>query len=287
MNIDITYRGPLASCNYTCDYCPFAKRHDDSAARDADKAALEKFVDWVDSRQGLDTIRLLITPWGEALIRKWYRSAITRLSHMPHVRKVVIQTNLSSPLNWLVDAAVDTVALWTTYHPTETGIEKFVEKTQLLDQIGIAHSVGIVGKGENRAAALELRRQLNPSTYLWVNAYNDDPRYYNADDVAFYKGIDPLFELNNQCYKSFDKVCRSGATAIAVDGSGNVKPCHFIHQTLGNLYEGELHDMLAPEFRCSNDTCDCYIGYIHLDELALNTIYGERILERIPHGPLG
>ena len=24
----ILYRGPLASCNYDCPYCPFAKRRD-------------------------------------------------------------------------------------------------------------------------------------------------------------------------------------------------------------------------------------------------------------------
>jgi DNA-binding CsgD family transcriptional regulator len=28
MKLDILYRGPLASCNYGCEYCPFAKRKD-------------------------------------------------------------------------------------------------------------------------------------------------------------------------------------------------------------------------------------------------------------------
>ncbi|MEN8446791.1 MAG: radical SAM protein, partial [Cyanobacteria bacterium J06555_13] len=26
MNLSILYRGPLLSCNYGCEYCPFAKR---------------------------------------------------------------------------------------------------------------------------------------------------------------------------------------------------------------------------------------------------------------------
>ena len=31
MNFSILYRGPLASCNYDCPYCPFAKRRDSRA----------------------------------------------------------------------------------------------------------------------------------------------------------------------------------------------------------------------------------------------------------------
>ena len=37
MNLSILYRGPLASCNYDCPYCPFAKRRDDPAALRADR----------------------------------------------------------------------------------------------------------------------------------------------------------------------------------------------------------------------------------------------------------
>jgi hypothetical protein len=40
MKLSILYRGPLSSCNYGCDYCPFAKRVETSAEREADRRAL-------------------------------------------------------------------------------------------------------------------------------------------------------------------------------------------------------------------------------------------------------
>ncbi len=39
--------------------------------------------------------------------------------------------------------------------------------------------------------------------------------------------------------------CRAGATAISVDGDGNVRPCHFVRRDLGNLYDGSFARMRA------------------------------------------
>ena len=46
MDLTILYRGPLASCNYDCPYCPFAKRRDSREQLRADRAALERFAGW-------------------------------------------------------------------------------------------------------------------------------------------------------------------------------------------------------------------------------------------------
>jgi MoaA/NifB/PqqE/SkfB family radical SAM enzyme len=253
VRIDITYRGPLASCDYACDYCPFAKQHDDAKARQADELALNRFVDWVEARKGEFEFRVLITPWGEALVRKWYRQAIVRLSHLPHVAKVVIQTNLSTPVDWLESAQKERVALWTTYHPSEISIDRFVAKTQALEAIGIEYSVGIVGKNENKIVATRLREALSPETYLWVNAYKDDPLHYSAQDIAHFTAIDPYFGLNNQYHKSFQKECKSGVTSISIDGNGNVKPCHFVNQQLGNIYDESLQAILQARYLCPNE----------------------------------
>ena len=74
-HLDILYRGPLASCNYACPYCPFAKRRDsrETLRRDADQLA--RFVDWAGG-QTRRTLGILFTPWGEALIRPAYRAAM-------------------------------------------------------------------------------------------------------------------------------------------------------------------------------------------------------------------
>lgn len=60
----------------------------------ADRAALERFTDWAGRRSG-DRLTLLFTPWGEGLVRSWYRRALVELSHQQHVDRVAIQTNLS------------------------------------------------------------------------------------------------------------------------------------------------------------------------------------------------
>ena len=93
MDLSILYRGPLSSCNYGCEYCPFAKHSETAAEHKQDERALDRFVAWVSSRAS-DNISILFTPWGEALIRKRYQQALVRLTNMPHVRKAVIQTNL-------------------------------------------------------------------------------------------------------------------------------------------------------------------------------------------------
>src|SRR5262245_43327614 len=103
LDLAILYRGDLESCNYACAYCPFAKRRDTRAALAADARALDRFVDWIARRHDL-RFGILFTPWGEALIRRFYRDAFVRLSRMPHVARVVAQTNLSYPLGWLADA---------------------------------------------------------------------------------------------------------------------------------------------------------------------------------------
>ena len=78
MKLSILYRGPLSSCNYGCEYCPFAKHHETAAELARDRRALERFIDWVAARAHGDRIAILFTPWGEALVRRWYRDALVR-----------------------------------------------------------------------------------------------------------------------------------------------------------------------------------------------------------------
>src|SRR5262249_46300496 len=99
MNLSILYRGPLSSCNYACWYCPFAKDHETAEELAKDRRALERFVDWVASHPE-HKIGILFTPWGEALIRRWYQRALVRLTNLAHVRRAAIQTNLSCSLDW-------------------------------------------------------------------------------------------------------------------------------------------------------------------------------------------
>src|SRR4026209_1741708 len=115
MDLSILYRGPLSSCNYGCDYCPFAKHSETAAEHKDDERALDRFVGWGGDRKD-DSISVLFTPWGEALIRRRYQRALVQLSNMTNVRKVAIQTNLSCNLDWVDDCDKERLALWATFH---------------------------------------------------------------------------------------------------------------------------------------------------------------------------
>lgn len=277
MHLTILYRGPLAGCDYDCPYCPFAKRRDTPEQLRADRAALERFTEWV-SRQD-HRVSVLFTPWGEGLVRSWYRRALTDLSHLPHVDRVAIQTNLSHRVSWTSGADLSRLALWATYHPGQVPYERFLGKCRDLAARGVRFSVGIVGQPEHLDAARRLRADLPAGTYLWVNAA--EGRAYSDAEAASWTGIDPLFPVSRHPHPSRGLPCRTGETVVSVDGDGTVRRCHFVPAVLGNLYDGSFRDALAPR-PCPLDMCDCHIGYVHLEPLGLYGTFAGGILERIP-----
>lgn len=277
-DLTVLYRGPLSSCNYDCQYCPFAKHHETAAELKKDRLALERFVGWC-SQNLVGSLSVFFTPWGEGLTRHWYREAIMRLSHQESISKVAIQTNLSCKLDWLEQCNLERVGLWCTFHPSQTSLDKFVGQCQSLDQIGANYSVGIVGMRDHWDLAQQLRTALDPEIYMWVNAYKDVANYYDAPAVDQWTSIDPLFPINNERHPSLGKSCRTGKSVISVDGDGNVQRCHFIKTRLGNIYDDSLESMLF-ERPCSNATCGCHIGFVHMHELKLYELFGDGVLER-------
>lgn len=280
MNLTILYRGPLASCNYDCPYCPFAKRVDPPELLRADRADLERFTGWVEDTPGV-RLSVLFTPWGEGLTRSWYRDAIVRLSHLPHVDRVAIQTNLAGRVDWASAADPASFALWATYHPGQVDRDRFLARCASLDALNVRYSVGVVGLPEHLAEAHELRARLPESVYLWVNAA--EGHTYDAAAEAAWTEIDPLFGFSVRPHESAGHGCRAGESVVSVAGDGTVKRCHFIAAPLGNLYDGSYLDGLRPR-PCTNAICDCHIGYVHLKRLPLYDVFAGGILERIPSG---
>ncbi len=279
MNYKVLYRGPLSSCNYSCDYCPFAKTKNtrDELLDDANK--LGRFVDWIGDRS--ENFELLFTPWGEAMIRRHYQDAFKVLSHFKNVKKVCAQTNLSGNLEWVNEVEVESTALWCTYHPSQTSEEKFLKQCGILLKRGISFSVGTVGLKDDFASILSLRKALSKDVYLWVNAYKRKSNYYSQSDIDFLTQIDPLFKTNTIRHKSLGESCRAGMSSFSVDGDGRVQRCHFIKDKIGNIYEDAFFENLTNRL-CTNATCGCHIGYVHLDRLQQYEIYGDGVMERIP-----
>ena len=280
MHLNILYRGSLVSCNYGCEYCPFAKRQQTAAELASDKQDLERFVNWV-AQHPQHEFSILFTPWGEALIHRCYQQALVKLTQMPHVNKAAIQTNLSCNLDWVEECNKDKLALWATFHPEWVERESYVAKCLELDRRGAHFSAGVVGFPQFKHEIAALRQELPEHVYLWINAVKAELPNLSLEDREFFKSIDPLYELNTQHYPSFGRSCRAGKSAISVNGEGTMRRCHFIKAPIGNIYDANWEDYLVDR-TCTNQTCHCHIGYVHLEYLELDKVFGSGILERIP-----
>ncbi len=280
-DLTLLYRGPLASCDYDCPYCPFAKRRDSTAALRADRAALERFTRWA-AEQREDRLSVLFTPWGEGLVRSWYRRALVELSHLPRLRRVAIQTNLSCRTGWLADADADSVALWCTYHPGQTPYDRFLDRTRELTALGVRFSVGVVGLPEHLDDARRLRADLPGHVYLWINAA--EGHAYTDAEAEVWTALDPLFPYSRHPHTSRGLPCRTGESVVSVDGDGTGRRCHFVRAELGNLYDGTYRAALRPR-ACPLAVCDCHIGYVHLESLPLYDVFAGGVLERVPAQP--
>lgn len=278
--LTLLYRGTLSSCNYSCAYCPFGKRRESRATLARDAAEVARFVEWGSAQT--DPLRLLFTPWGEALVRRHYREAMLALAQMPHVHQVAVQTNLSAPLDWLARAPAGKLALWCTYHPGQTSLERFVERCRRLKAMGVPHSVGVVAMREHLAAIEALRAALPPTSHVWLNAYDRrGPGYYSADELHRFDELDPWFRHGLEGTASRGRPCRTGEDVFSVDGDGEVRRCHFVPTRLGNLYVDPIAAMSAVR-PCTRMKCECFIGYAHRKDLPLNAAFGDGLLARIP-----
>lgn len=280
------YRGPLESCNYGCVYCPFAKRVDSREDLARDKEALTRFVRFIQDFDAERRVGILITPWGEGLIRRWYQDALVSLASVAHVERASIQTNLSCDLGWAERVPHPSrVALWATFHPEWTDREKFIAKVRRLKSLGIGVSCGVVGFNKFATDIERLREALPSDVYLWINAAKKAERY-TEETIRRFERIDPLFRTNTVEHPSLGRMCRAGQSVVSVEGeSGDVRRCHFVDQVIGNLYDGTFGEALR-ERACPNKTCGCHIGYVHLDDLDLYRTYGANVLERIPSEPV-
>lgn len=281
MELTILYRGPLVSCNYACAYCPFAKRRESAEERARDEAALDRFRSWLEARPATDELRVLFTPWGEAMVRRAYRETIARLTHVRSVRVVGVQTNLSGPLDFLSRARPEKVRLWCTYHPEQVDRARFVERVRNARTLGAPLSVGIVGFRRFFDEVRALRAELPDDVYLWINVPKSSDERLSEAELDSLAAIDPHVRINAVRHPSLDAWCDAGLTSVSVDGDGTVRRCHFVTPPLGNLYTDDIASLLEPR-RCPNVDCHCHIGYVHLPHLGMDDTFEAESLFRIP-----
>ncbi|WP_338845626.1 STM4011 family radical SAM protein [Massilia sp. W12] len=286
--LSLLYRGTLASCNYACSYCPFAKKRDSRAVLARDASEVARFVAWCGAQQR--RLRIFFTPWGEALVRRHYRQALQNLCAMPHVLQAGAQSNLAAPLAWLErmpPAQRARLALWCTFHPEQVSAERFLARSARLQDLGVAHAVGMVALRENIEQIEAMRAALPQHIYLWLNAYDRrGPAYYSAAMLARLQAIDPWFDYSHKPRPALGAACRAGSESLMLDGAGNLQRCHFIETGLGNLYQDDLQALLQ-ESPCTRRRCDCYIGYAQRRDLPFVEDFGPGALMRQGPGSAG
>ncbi len=276
--LSILWRGPLDSCNYGCGYCPFAKHPSRPDVLARDRQDFTRFIAWVREHPERP-VRILCTPWGEALVHSWYREGLAELSHLSHVRQAAIQTNGSASWNWLSNAVAHRIGLWITWHPTEISAERFVAQLGPVLAAGVPCSVGCVGVPAHVSLIEDLRARLPAAVGMWINALKPLPAY-TADQIARLTRIDPHLHLTMKAHASRGQTCRTGRSVISIDGTGTIRRCHFVDEVLGNIYTDDLSTVLMDR-PCPRRQCDCFIGFSHLDALGLHDLYGDGLLARI------
>ena len=278
----ILYRGPLASCNYGCTYCPFAKRIDSDAQLDTDRAALTRFVRRVEEIAESRRLRVLFTPWGEALTRRWYRDAIVRLSH--RIDRVAVQTNLAAGSRWLADARSGHVGFWAAWHPSDTTLAGFVRRVDGVLAQGATISVGTVISAETAERALELHAAISDRAAVWLNPQAPLRRRFTGEQVERLTAIDPHFPHGLVRHRSRGRLCDAGQRSFTVDGRGRMRRCHFVDEVIGDFYANDWAQSLQTR-PCPRPGCDCFVGFSQLRDLPIAEAMGDGLLERNPRLP--
>ncbi len=277
----IYYRGFLKSCNYSCTYCPFAKRPVNQKELEKDKEGLSRFISWIGKQENM--LSIMFVPYGEALIHEHYTKAFAQLSKMLNVTAISCQTNLSLYPEKFIEqlgkenADLSKVNLWATFHDEMVGKERFAEKVHHLSR-HIDMCVGVVGTPQMIGMLSEFRELLPKPVYLWVNAMEGLNRKYTAEELQIIKSIDPKFELELANPKADITKCCAGRESLFVTAEGNVHACNRSKINLGNIYATEELDNPV----CKTRSCDCFLAYVHRTDMKqLNLLDSGRFI-RIP-----
>ncbi len=277
---NVYYRGSLKTCNYSCSYCSFARKETIPETKE-DKKELTHFYDWI--KKSNSTMRLMFLPYGEALIHLYYQEAIIRFSQLDNIKGISCQTNLSfnthSFIQRLKASHVDVsiIKLWASFHPEMVVIEEFVDKVHFLKEEGLELAVGVVGSKNNKNIIAELRQQLDPQLYLFINAIQRSRQRLDEEDIAFFSSIDPLFRFDYKNVKADFEICKGGKTTFFVNSKGDIYACPRSSHKGGNIYI----DNEFKTFICNKKVCDCYITYSNMPS-SLSEMMGEGSFFRIP-----
>ena len=107
---------------------------------------------------------------------------------------------------------------------------------------------------------------------LYNSATNSLSHWLSTKETSYDTSIKELTDKKT----SLEEYFRVNADSI-VQRNGN----DFIKTQIGNIYAKDF-DLALVKRPCTNDSCGCHIGYVHMETLPLYETFGEGVLERIP-----
>ena len=291
------YRGSLKSCNYSCSYCPFAKRTGTKKSIQKDQQAFFRFIAQMIQQQNGGA--LLVVPYGEALIHPYYWEGLAALSKSPAMDAVGAQSNFSFSAKKMLavyrthGGVLEKLRLWGTFHPEMVTAERFARQCRFLTEQGVSYCAGAVGVPEHLEQIRALRETLLDSVYLWINKMDGLKRRYTDGEIAAFTEIDPYFRQELKHYRADYAAC---GDSRFVEADGTIRRCNISRQKIGNFYEesgrnereGRL-DCEGLESRpdpgyCSRKECSCYLAYCSRED-AVNPFFRPYPAFRIPVYP--
>lgn len=294
---EVLYRGSLKSCNYHCSYCPFSKHRSSERELERDRREWFRFVESLTDRMGGENSQalateqggfraLMVAPYGEALIHRWYWEGLAAVSRTERMEAVGAQTNLSFPLEKSLEyyrstgGRLDKLRLWATFHPEMVCPEDFAQKCRQVWEAGVILSVGAVGAPEYLGSAQRLRALLPKEIYLWINKMDGLRRDYTEAETKAFLELDPYFWQELLPVPAEVEQCRE---RLFVESGGRMRACNIARAMAGNWY-GEDRSCGVPP-HCGRKVCSCYLAYGGRADYVNQILFGPHPIFRIPRRP--
>ena len=285
----VLYRGSLKSCNYHCSYCPFSKHRMAGRELEKDRMQWEFFVQSYEKYTEAAGIHaLMVAPYGEALLHPWYWEGLARISALFETEAAGAQTNLSFPVQESLElyknmgGKIEKLRIWATFHPEMVSGRDFAASCRSLHEAGVMLCAGAVGVPENIPLLKQLRRELPPQIYLWINRMDGMQRAYTPQEIQDFVSIDPYFSRELLTHAADAAQCRE---RLFVEGNGNVRLCNISRPEQlargGDAWD-QKQDADHLPFKCSRRQCTCYLAYGGRDNLMNQVLFGPYPLFRIP-----
>lgn len=275
-------------CNYRCPYC-FYDGHWESSAEEfkrmkrPDYSRLTALWKEIHDKYGASVFTFA---GGEPTIYPRFFDLLLELSRWHYW---TVCTNLSGPIerweNLLRQIDTSKACVGVSFHPYETSLDAFVQKTARLKRAIRNVTVAIVAYPPVVRSLPEYQQRFCDVGLPWVEVmpyqglYNGRqyPDAYTAEERALVFGVNKTayvekleYAIQNRSPKG--RLCDSGAVYCQINAAGDVFRCsHAKNVKLGNLFTSfELNAGPSP---CPAEACDCEMVWLRDEEPARNKTF--------------